>query len=278
MQDWRENKRFFWGTMLVPTVWFAVFFVVPMAIVWAFSFGNQVGLGQIEITGTFSNYARVFEPEILKIFGQSVWMAALATLICLVAGFPVALKTRAWLLLLIMLPFWTNLLIRTYALITVLGQTGTINDAFALVGLGPFELLYNKGAVITGLVYVHLPFMILPLYAALDRLDKSLIEASLDLGAGHIQTLFKVVVPLAMPGIIAGLIITFIPALGAFLTPDLLGGPNDSMIASLIDRQFKRASDWPFGAAISFILMYLTLLFFALRAVADARAAKMGVK
>lgn len=296
MQDWRENKRFFWGTMLVPTVWFALFFVIPMAIVWAYSFGTQTGPGQIEISGTFSNYVRVFEPAILKVFWQSVWMAAIATVICLVAGFPVALmmtfaseRTRAWLLLLIMLPFWTNLLIRTYALITVLGQKGTINDGLSLlhgllaaIGLPmgefqPLELLYNKGAVITGLVYVHLPFMILPLYAALDRLDRSLIEASLDLGAGHIQTLFKVVVPLAMPGIIAGLIITFIPALGAFLTPDLLGGPNDSMIASLIDRQFKRASDWPFGAAISFILMYLTLLFFALRAVADARAAKMGV-
>ena len=296
MQDWQENRRFFWGTMLVPTAWFALFFAVPMAIVWAFSFGTMTGPGQVEISGTFSNYARVFEPEIVKVFGQSVWMAGLATLICLVAGFPVALmmtfaseRTRAWLLLLIMLPFWTNLLIRTYALIAVLRTNGVINQSFewlhgvaVLVGIpvGTFEplpLLYNKGAVIIGLVYVHLPFMILPLYAALDRLDRSLIEASLDLGAGHLQTLFKVVVPLAMPGIIAGLIITFIPALGAFLTPDLLGGPNDTMIASLIDRQFKRASDWPFGAALSFILMYLTLLFFALRAVADRRAAKMGV-
>jgi spermidine/putrescine transport system permease protein len=297
MQDWRENKRFFWGTMLVPTAWFALFFAIPMAIVWAFSFGTMTGPGTVEISGTFANYARVFEPEILKVFGQSVWMAGVATLICLVAGFPVALmmtfaseKTRAWLLLLIMLPFWTNLLIRTYALIAVLRTNGVINQSFewlhgiaVLVGIpvGAFEplpLLYNKGAVIIGLVYVHLPFMILPLYAALDRLDRSLIEASLDLGAGHVQTLFKVVVPLAMPGILAGLIITFIPALGAFLTPDLLGGPNDTMIASLIDRQFKRASDWPFGAAISFILMYLTLLFFALRAVADRRAAKMGAR
>jgi spermidine/putrescine transport system permease protein len=296
MQDYRENKRFFFGTMVVPTVWFAIFFVIPMALVWAYSFGENRGLVEVEITGTWANYARALEPVHIQIFLESVWVSALATLICLVVGFPVALamtfadeKTKAWLLLLIMLPFWTNLLIRTYALIAVLRTNGVVNGGLewlhgvaTLVGIpvGTFEplpLLYNQGAVIVGLVYVHLPFMVLPLYAALDRLDRSLLEASLDLGAGHLQTLWRVVVPLALPGIIAGLIITFIPALGAYLTPDLLGGPDDMMIANLIERQFKRANDWPFGAALSFILMYITLLFFALRAFADRRAAKMGV-
>lgn len=295
MRDWREDKRFFWAIMLLPTLWFIAFFVVPMAMVWAYSVGENQGPVDVAITGTFKNYAKAFSPEVLKVMWDSIWISALTTLICLIVGFPVALamtfadeKQKAWLLLLIMLPFWTNLLIRTYALIAVMRTSGVINHGLegvhgllTLVGLpmGSFEplpLLYNKFAVIVGLVYVHLPFMVLPLYAALDRLDKSLIEASLDLGAGHIQTLLRVVVPLAAPGIAAGLVITFIPALGAYLTPDLLGGPDDLMIASLIERQFKRANDWPFGAALSFILMYITLIFFALRAFVERKGGKVG--
>lgn len=297
MRDWREDKRFFWATMLLPTFWFVAFFVVPMAMVWAYSVGETQGPGgvAVAITGTFKNYAKAFSPEVLKVMWDSVWISALTTLICLVVGFPVALamtfadeKNKAWLLLLVMLPFWTNLLIRTYALIAVMRTSGIINTGLegahgllALTGLplGAFEplpLLYNKFAVVVGIVYVHLPFMVLPLYAALDRLDKSLIEASLDLGAGHFQTIMRVVVPLAAPGIAAGLVITFIPALGAYLTPDLLGGPDDLMIASLIERQFKRANDWPFGAALSFILMYITLIFFAIRAFAERKGGKVG--
>jgi spermidine/putrescine transport system permease protein len=295
VRDWREDKGFFWATMLLPTTWFVLFFVVPMAMVWGYSFGENSGPIDIVITGTFKNYAKAFSPEILKVLGDSVWIAALTTAICLVVGFPVALamtfadeKQKAWLLLAIMLPFWTNLLIRTYALIAVMRTSGFANqgleglhDILSLIGLpmGDFEalpLLYNKFAVIVGLVYVHLPFMVLPLYAALDRLDKSLIEASLDLGAGHFQTIMRVVVPLAGSGIAAGLVITFIPALGAYLTPDLLGGPDDLMIASLIERQFKRANDWPFGAALSFILMYITLIFFALRAFMERKGGKVG--
>ena len=130
----------------------------------------------------------------------------------------------------------------------------------------PLQLLYSNFAVVVGLVYVHLPFMVLPLYAALDRLDRSLIEASLDLGAGHTRTMFSIVMPLAMPGIVSGIIITFVPALGAYLTPDLLGGPDSQMIANVIERQFKVANDWPFGAALSFLLMYATFGAIALRA------------
>ena len=223
---------------------------------------------------------------------------ALTTLLCLIIGFPVALaivfaseRWRAWMLLLIMLPFWTNLLIRTYALIAVLRTEGYANFTLewlwnqgswlmTLVGLQPLgdftplQLLYNNFAVVVGLVYVHLPFMVLPLYAALDRLDKSLIEASLDLGAGHLRTLFSIVVPLALPGIISGIIITFVPALGAYLTPDLLGGPDSQMIANVIERQFKRANDWPFGAALSFLLMYATFAAIAFRAYVSPRQAR----
>ena len=209
-------------------------------------------------------------------------------------SFPVALaitfapeRWKPILLLLVILPFWTNLLIRTYALIAVLRTNGYLNDLLELIwlsadsglrilGLGDgnlfgerfnrLELLYNNFAVVYGLVYVHLPFMVLPLYAALDRMDRSYIEASLDLGAGQWRTFRSVIVPLALPGIISGVIITFIPALGSYLTPDLLGGTDSQMIANVIERQFKSANDWPFGAALSFLLMYLTFFALAVKA------------
>ena len=212
----------------------------------------------------------------------------------MVVAFPVAIAIvfakpamRMWLLLLVILPFWTNLLIRTYALIAVLRTNGFINNGLdwfvthadwllSFIGLGdnmligpyqPMALLYNNKAVIFGLVYVHLPFMVLPLYAALDRLDRSYLEASLDLGAGHFRTFFLIVVPLALPGIASGVIITFIPAMGSYLTPDLLGGTDSYMIANVIASQFKQANNWPFGAALSFLLMYATFFALAIRAV-----------
>lgn len=288
-QSWKQAKAVFAAALGPPLVWLALFFLAPLAIVWAYSFGHNAGLTQIEISGTFANYARAIEPLYLKIFLKSAGVAALTTGLCLVIGFPVALaitfasdKAKTWLLLLVMLPFWTNLLIRTYALIAVLRTEGYVNQglewlwtlASAIAPLGDFQpltLLHNNFAVILGLVYVHLPFMVLPLYAALDRLDKSLLEASLDLGAGRLRTLFKVVVPLALPGIASGVLITFIPALGAYLTPDLLGGPDSQMIANVIERQFKRANDWPFGAALSFVLMYLTFIAIAIQAVVAKR-------
>ena len=269
-----------------PLLWLGLFFAAPLAIIWAYGFGTNTSLIDIAITGTLSNYARALQPLYLEIIGKSLGFAAVTTLVCLVVGFPVAVaitfaapRTRVWLLLLVMLPFWTNLLIRTYALMAVLRTEGVINSALGFVWptalLGafvPLELLNNSLAVVIGLVYVHLPFMVLPLYAALDRLDRTLIEASLDLGAGHLATFARVVVPLALPGIFAGVIVTFIPALGAYLTPDLLGGTNSQMIANIIERQFKSANDWPFGAALSFMLMYLTFAAVALQSMLSRRA------
>jgi len=296
-QPWKQAKAAFAVIFAPPVFWLLVFFIGPMAIIWLYSFGQNQGLTEIALTGTFANYMRALEPLYLGIFWKSIVVAAITTLICLVVGFPVALaitfaseKTKAWLLLLIMLPFWTNLLIRTYALIAVLRTEGYANMSLnwlwdqssvllTLVGLQPLgdfeplELLHNNFAVIFGLVYVHLPFMVLPLYAALDRLDRSLMEASLDLGAGHLRTIFMVVVPLALPGIMSGVLITFIPALGAYLTPDLLGGPDSQMIANVIERQFKRANDWPFGAALSFLLLYMTFIAIALQAMLQKRSA-----
>lgn len=299
-QHWKSAKALFGAVLVPPLFWLALFFIVPMGIVWLYSFGENRGLTEIALTGTFSNYLRALDPLYLKIFVKSVGIAGLTTLICLVVGFPVALaitfappKAKTWLLLAVMLPFWTNLLIRTYALIAVLRTEGYVNQSLgwlwnglgsvvAGLGLGtlapfqPLELLHNNFAVVLGLVYVHLPFMVLPLYSALDRMDTSLIEASLDLGAGHLRTLFTIVAPLALPGIASGVVITFIPALGSYLTPDLLGGPDSQMIANIIERQFKRANDWPFGAALSFLLMYMTFIAIALQAVLSRRGGERG--
>ena len=293
MEGWRRNPLTFWIFAIPPTLWLALFFLAPLALVWVMSFGEKAGLIDIDITWRLDNYMRALDPLYLQIFAKSFWFAGLTTFACLVIGFIVAIaisfappRRRPFLLLLVILPFWTNLLIRTYSLIAVFRTKGVINDglehlwewgnAFLVwVGLGdaqllgaefePLQLLYNNFAVVVGLVYVHLPFMVLPLYAALDRMDWSYIEASLDLGAGQIRTFFSVVIPLAMPGIVSGVIITFVPALGSFLTPDLLGGTDSQMIANVIERQFKSANDWPFGAALSFILMYVTFFAIAVR-------------
>ena len=271
---------------LPPVVWLFALFLAPLAVIWAYSFGENRTLVDIAITGSWGNYARALKPLYLAILLKSMGFAALTTLLCFILGLPVALAItfagrRAKLLLLvaIMLPFWTNLLIRTYALMAILRTEGLINAGLGALwglvpGLPPFEplpLINNNFAVVIGLVYVHLPFMVLPLYAALDRLDRSLIEASLDLGAGHLATLWRVVVPLALPGIVSGIIITFIPALGAYLTPDLLGGTNSQMIANVIERQFRSANDWPFGAALSFLLMYLTFAALLIQALISRR-------
>ncbi|MSP42724.1 MAG: ABC transporter permease [Alphaproteobacteria bacterium] len=299
MEPWRKAPAVFVANLLPPAAWLGVFFVLPLSLLWLYSFGDKVGITGIDINWTLANYARAADPLYLGILIKSVWIAGAATLTCLMIGLPVALAisfaprhVQPWLLLLIILPFWTNLLIRTYALIAVLRTNGHVNYVLEwlwsagdgllnLIGLGgyqilgtgftPWSLLYNDAAVVTGLVYVHLPFMVLPLYAALYRLDRSLIEASLDLGAGHLRTFFYVIAPLVLPGIASGVIITFIPALGAYLTPDLLGGTDSQMIANVIERQFKAANDWPFGSALSFLLMYITFFGLAVRSLLAGR-------
>ncbi|MGB5248946.1 MAG: ABC transporter permease [Gammaproteobacteria bacterium] len=299
MDSWRKNPLVFWIFAIPPAAWLALFFLVPLGLIWVISFGEKSGLLDIQITWVADNYLRALDPLYLQIFLKSFWYAGITTVLCLLVGFVVATaitfapsRQRPILLLLVMLPFWTNLLIRTYALIAVLRTKGTVNAGleqlwewshrlldffglaqFQLLGeqFEPLHLLYNNFAVVIGLVYVHLPFMVLPLYAALARMDRSYIEASLDLGAGQLRTFAAVVIPLAAPGIVSGVIITFVPALGSFLTPDLLGGTDSQMIANVIERQFKSANDWPFGAALSFILMYITFFAIALRSLWTAR-------
>jgi spermidine/putrescine transport system permease protein len=276
-------RRLFGLLSVPPLAWLTAFFLAPLAIVWAYSFGENVSLTKIVVDGSLSAYAHAVQPLYVGIIAKSLGFAILTTGLCLIVGFPVAVamafarpRTKAWLLLLVMLPFWTNLLIRTYALMAVLRTEGYVNRALgwgwriiaAAIGvLGlhapvfrPLVLLHTDAAVVIGLVYVQLPFMILPLYAALDRLDPAMIEASLDLGASQIEALARVVAPMAAPGVISGIVLTLIPSVGAYLTPDLLGGPSSLMIANVIERQFRSADNWPFGAALSFLLMYLTLI------------------
>ena len=279
--------------------------MVPLAIVFLYSFGENVSIVEVKTTWTLDNYARIFRPEIMTLLWRTLWIALFATIVCLIVGFPVALviataspSAKAWLLLLIMLPFWTNLLIRTYSLLNILGTRGRLNefmgwiwlrcnDFLHLVGAGdlgllgakfvPIKYLGTPSGVVLGIIYVSLPFAILPIYSSLERMDKSFLEASMDLGAGQLQTFFRILVPLAMPGILTAFIITFIPALGQFLTPELLGRGQVDMVANVIQRQFKGANDWPFGSALSLMLLYVTFILLALRAFGDiAKARREG--
>jgi spermidine/putrescine transport system permease protein len=216
---------------------------------------------------TLENYQRLFDPLYGTILLRSVWLAAVSTLLCLVLGFPLALfiarsgRRKGLYLQLVILPFWTSFLIRTYAWIFLLRDTGLVNTVLAAAGLitQPLPLLYNDAAVVLGLVYGYLPFMVLPLYATIERLDPSLLEAAADLGATPLKTLWSVVLPLCRPGIVAGVVLVFIPCLGAYLTPDLMGGGKTIMIGNLVQNQFTTARDWPFGAALSLALMALVM-------------------
>jgi spermidine/putrescine transport system permease protein len=289
MESWRDQPVVFWTFLLPGGLWLLGFFLAPLALIWLFSFGERAGPVEIVVTGTLQNYLAALDPIYLGLFWKSLWIAGLATAATLVIAFPVALaisfappRMKPLLLLLVILPFWTNLLIRTYAMIAVLRTRGYVNFGLEalwdVLGAGtgwlgvvlpPFEpltLLYNNTAVVIGIVYVYLPFMVLPLHATLERLDRAYLEASLDLGAGHLRTFFSIVVPLAWPGIVSGIILVFIPAFGVFLISDLLGGPDSQLIGNVIERQFKAANNWPLGAALSFILMYVTFAALALRA------------
>ncbi len=290
MDDWKTNRRVFWTLASPGTFWLFVFFLVPLSFLLVLSFSEkavidgQLSINEYDYLTGISNYLRSFESEYPRILWKSIWVSALATFVCLITAYPIAFgicfapeKWKPILLLLVILPFWINLLIRTYALIAVFRTTGYVNQALGVVGLGPYEMLYNNFAVIFGLVYVYMPFMVLPLYAAIERLDRSFLEASLDLGASQWQTFFKVTVPLTMPGIVTGVILVFIPCLGSFLTPDLLGGANAIMIGNVIERQFKAANDWPFGAALSFLLMYATFAALMLRAFLASRSKGVDV-
>jgi len=254
--------------LLPAWLWVAALFAAPLAIVFGYSFLSRGVYGGIELPWTAESYLRLLDPLYLAIFFRSTVLAAAATLLCLVLAFPAALfisrarRHKYLYLQLVMLPFWTSFLVRTYAWLFLLRDTGLINTALKSAGIihDPLPLLYNSGAVLLGLVYGYLPFMVLPIYATLERLDPALLEAAADLGARPWAALFRVVVPLSRPGIAAGSILVFIPCLGAYLTPDLLGGGRVVLVGNLVQNQFTTARDWPFGSAFSILLMALVTL------------------
>ncbi|MGE5660030.1 MAG: ABC transporter permease [Actinomycetota bacterium] len=256
--------------LLFPaTAWLVIFFILPLLIVLLYSFLERGTYGGVTWTLTLRNYQQLFSEIYFNVLGRSLWFAFLTTLICFIIGYPLAFfiatrppRWRNALLLLIIIPFWTNFLVRTYAWIVLLGSEGVVNGTLANLTLidQPLTLLFTPFAVSIGLVYGYLPFMILPLYSTLERFNFSLVEAAQDLGANDLRTFWRVVLPLTMPGIIAGSILVFIPALGSFIIPDILGGAKTLMVGNLIETQFLKARNWPLGSALSMLLMGLVLI------------------
>jgi spermidine/putrescine transport system permease protein len=252
----------------------AITMLAPLAIIVVYSLLSRGAYGGVELPWTLENFTRLWDAVYGAIFVRSFWIAAVATALCLVLGFPLAMfiarsgPRKNLYLSLVILPFWTSFLIRTYAWMFLLRDTGILNSALQALGIirQPLPLLYNDGAVILGLVYGFLPFMVLPLYATLERLDPSLLEAAADLGARPWRALIDVTLPLCAPGIRAGAILVFVPCLGTYLTSDLLGGSKTVLIGNLVQNQFTAARDWPFGAALSLALMAIAIvLLFAAR-------------
>ena len=243
--------------------WLVLFVLIPNLMIIGTSFLTRDEANLIKFAFTFENYTRLLDPLYGKVMLHSFYMAIVATLICLVIGYPFAYivakmpeKWRPFMLFLIIVPFWTNSLIRTYGLKIVLGTQGILNQALMSLGLidAPLRIMFTETAVMIGLVYILLPFMILPLYSAIEKLDGTYIEAARDLGANKFQTLVRVIVPLTMPGIIGGCLLVLLPALGMFYIADLLGGAKNLLIGNVIKSQVLNARDWPFGAATSIAL------------------------
>jgi spermidine/putrescine transport system permease protein len=264
--------------LVVPGVaWLILFFVVPLGMIFLVSLGSRDELDRIVLTNlSFDNYLRALDPAFLPTFMNSLRYAAATTILSLLIGYPIAYwisryggRHKALLLILVMLPFWTSYLIRTYAWMIILRDNGVANWALQAVGLTsePIILLNTDFSVILGMTYGFLPFAILPLYVSIDRLDGSLIAAARDLYASGRGAFLHVTLPLTMPGIVAATILTFIPAIGDFVTPDLLGGAQTTTIAKVVQELVLEGRDWPYGAALGFILMLITLAgtFIALR-------------
>jgi spermidine/putrescine transport system permease protein len=261
----RPPGRIGWLLLSPLVAWALAFVVAPAAIMLVYSFARRGTLGGVVFEFTLENYLGVADPVYLRIVVRSILYAGVTTGICLAAGYPVAYligradaRWRNLLLMAVMVPFWTSFLIRTYAWVTILKSQGLLNSLLVQLELiaEPLEMLYTPAAVILGLVYTFLPFMILPIYSSVEKLDGALIEAALDLGAGPLRAFSRVIVPLTSPGIAAGVLLVFVPALGIYAVNDILGGGRVDMIGNIIENQFKgNARNWPFGAALGTTLL-----------------------
>ena len=281
------------GVLLAPvTLFLGIFFLLPLLIIALFSFLTPGLYGGVEWAFYHWNYGRIFgwadglneifEPIYLQILLRSLAFAALTVVLTLLLCYPVAFwvsrlseRWRLVFMFLITLPFFSSLIVRLYAWLLILKPTGLLNTVLLWTGLirEPLEILYTPAAVVLGMVYVMVPFMFLPLYAAVDNLDRAQVEASQDLGANRVQTFFKVILPQTLPGIVGGAVIVFIPSVGKFVVPDILGGAKGLMIGNLVEQQFLSARNWPFGSALSMIIMAVVLVVLTLSV---TRARKAG--
>ncbi|ANP76528.1 spermidine/putrescine transport system permease protein [Vibrio crassostreae] len=269
------SKKFNLQNAIVALItgWLVLFVMIPNIMIIGTSFLTRDEANLIEMTFTLDNYVRLADPLYFKVLMHSFYMAIVATLLCLIIGYPFAYivakmpaKWRPIMLFLVIVPFWTNSLIRTYGLKIVLGTQGVLNKSLLALDIidKPLRIMYSETAVMIGLVYILLPFMILPLYSAIEKLDDTYLEAAKDLGANKLQTLLKVVLPLTMPGIIGGCLLVLLPALGMFYISDLLGGAKNLLIGNVIKSQVLNARDWPFGAATSIALtMAMAVMLYA---------------
>lgn len=274
------------GTIFPIVVWMCAFFIVPVIFIVAVSFCNRGQTGEIIYNFTLSNYKNLINPLYIRIFFNSLLIAVSTTLICLVLGYPFAYtvakaskKYKPLLLLLIVLPFFTNSLVRTYAMIILLRSEGIINSyliKFHIIS-EPIKLLYNNIGVMIGMTYMMFPFMVLPLYASIEKLDKRLVEAAADLGASPLNVLLRVILPLTKGGIISGSMLVFVPALGLFFITDLMGGSKIILMSNLIKNQFLTSRNWPLGSAISVVLILIMVLVIGYSTKSGGAEGKMGV-
>lgn len=261
-------------------LWSALFIVIPLILVFFFSFTVEV---DNKMVFSLQNYERLINPIYVKVFIRSIILAGGSTIICLLVGYPVAyiiskahVSKRNTLILLFILPMWMNFLLRTYAWVAILGKNGIINSFLGLVGIEPIGLLYTNFAILLGMVYNFLPFMVLPIYTSLSKMDNDLINAAKDLGASNFQVFTKVIFPLSMPGVVSGITMVFMPAVTTFAISRLLGGGKFMLLGDLIEQQFTVVGDWNFGSAISIFMMIVILLSMAVMSRFEDESDKEG--
>lgn len=250
-------------------LWIILFTILPLLIIVLFSFTEKTEMGNISMVFTLDNYRKFFQPLYLNVLKRSVILAVVSTVMCLIVGYPMAYimsraprKKRNLMATLFVLPLWTNFLLRTYAWMGLLREQGLVNEFLKAIGLieRPLQLLYNNGAVVMGMVYNFLPFMVLPIYSVLVKLDDSLLEAAHDLGANDVKVFQKVIFPLSLPGVATGIYMVFMPAVSTFVLSDLLGGSHTILLGNLIENQFRNARNWQFGSAISVIMLLFIIV------------------
>ncbi|MDQ0091121.1 spermidine/putrescine transport system permease protein [Paenibacillus anaericanus] len=260
-------------SVLPVILWLCLFLVVPMLIVVGISFMGRDDLGNVVLDFNMESYSRFFDPLYLGIYWDTIVLSVLTTGLCLLLSYPLAYyianagpKMQTWGLVLITIPFWINFLIRTYAWVLLLRTQGVVNNLLLDFGLiqEPLQMLYTKGAVLLGMVYTFIPFMVLPLYVALDQMDKKLLEAASDLGASRWKSFWHITLPQTKSGIMTGSVLVYVSTTGMFVVTDILGGSKSSMISNIIQSQFLGARNWPFGSALSVIFVITSLIMIAL--------------